>query len=116
MLHDWRLVALLCGALWGSTTPFLKKYSRSYPSLGLRSLLRNWRFVIAWLCNALGSVLFYWALALGQVSRVVIVCKGTEFVFIVLVGREHVSARQLLGAALVAAAIGIMQTSAAAVP
>jgi len=55
---------MLVALMWGTTNPCINRASRdkqadaAAPPPGLLSLLRNWRFVVPFLLNQLGSLLY----------------------------------------------------------
>ena len=121
---------VLTAFLWGATDPLLKlfgksstkspsdtqKTSRNSPPRmrdgfvsetwrELGALLANWKFVLAFLANQLGSVTFVFALVHADLSVAVPVTNGFKFLFNFATGRmlgeEPLNARSALGLAMI---------------
>lgn len=111
----------IVGALWGCTNPFLKQ-SGSGQQLEIKhtgesflarlgrevgQLILNWRFLLPFGLNQLGSVLFLSTLASAGISMAPPLCNSLAFVFTIitarLLGEKELSARTILGMSLVLA-------------
>jgi len=106
-MHATELASLvLVGALWGCTNSFLKQEEEDHADIrnearqqkrgeqgekGLLShlvkLLCNWRFIVPFLLNQSGSLLYYLLLGSTQLSLAVPICNATTFVFTLLTAR-----------------------------
>uniref|UniRef100_A0AAY4A828 Transmembrane protein 234 n=1 Tax=Denticeps clupeoides TaxID=299321 RepID=A0AAY4A828_9TELE len=91
------LCLLLVSALWGGTNPLLKRATegierleRSGVALQLlaevKFLLLNVRYLLPFLLNQSGSVLYYFTLASTELSLAVPVVNSLTFLFTLLVG------------------------------
>ncbi|XP_046567888.1 transmembrane protein 234 homolog isoform X2 [Haliotis rubra] len=85
-------------ALWGSTNPFIKKGSQGIENIKHDSRIRqflaelgflffNWKYLIPFLVNQSGSVLFYITLASAELSLAVPLTNSLTFIFTSLSGR-----------------------------
>lgn len=85
---------LLVAVCWGCTNPFLNAGSKtkksSIPSNAtaiqrikheILSLVLNWRFMVPFLINQLGSVAYVWVLSFAEVSIAHPVCNALAMVF-----------------------------------
>ena len=83
---------LLVGAVWGITNALMKIVDSTYTnSVGEKNLfnffsnlLSNWRWVLAFLFNQIGSLLFYVTLKDADLSLAVPVCQVTTLLFTIL--------------------------------
>mmetsp|Transcript_13940 Transcript_13940/g.35621 ORF Transcript_13940/g.35621 Transcript_13940/m.35621 type:complete len:135 (-) Transcript_13940:491-895(-) len=88
------LSLLAVGAMWGCTNPLLKIGSvglekASSPGDGpiqkfikeLVFMFTNWKYLVPFLMNMSGSLLFYFLLSSVDISLVVPICNGLTFVF-----------------------------------
>ncbi|KAM9320112.1 transmembrane protein 234 [Gastrophryne carolinensis] len=102
---------LLVSVLWGVTNPFLRRgaeglekvkedSSRVWRLLSeARFLICNYRYIIPFLLNQSGSVVFYLTLASTELSLAVPVCNSLALVFTVLTGwilGEHIGGKRAL--------------------
>ena len=121
---------VLTAFLWGATDPLLKLFGKSSAKSAsvrekaaqnaptrmrdgfvsetwreLGALLANWKFVLAFLANQLGSVTFVFALVHADLSVAVPVTNGLKFLFNFATGRmlgeEPLNARSALGLAMI---------------
>ncbi|KAH3697080.1 transmembrane protein 234 homolog [Dreissena polymorpha] len=83
--------------LWGFTNPFIKKGSKGIESIKRSSpirqflaelcfLLSNWRYLVPFLINQSGSVLYYITLASAELSLAVPITNSLTFIFTALSG------------------------------
>ena len=79
---------MLVGAVWGLTNAWMKladaSYTRKEGANELMTLLMNWRWVLAFLSNQMGSILFYLTLKDADLSMAVPTCQATTLVFTVV--------------------------------
>ncbi|KAM8975847.1 transmembrane protein 234 [Pelodytes ibericus] len=89
---------VLVSLLWGATNPFLRKGAeglegvkeeRNFRQLlsEAKFLISNWRYVIPFLLNQSGSVVFYLTLASAELSLAVPVCNSLALVFTLVSGK-----------------------------
>jgi hypothetical protein len=78
------LQCVLVGAVWGFTNALMRLADTNYTKMegnALKTLLLNWRWVLAFLANQSGSVLFYYTLRDSDLSLAVPVCQATTLMF-----------------------------------
>ncbi|XP_032058156.1 transmembrane protein 234 [Aythya fuligula] len=91
-------VLLLVAALWGSTGPFLRTGAAGLEELRHRSRLRqllaeirflglNYKYMVPFLLNQCGSLLFYLTLASADLSLAVPLCNSLALIFTLVTGR-----------------------------
>ncbi|XP_064607194.1 transmembrane protein 234 homolog [Liolophura sinensis] len=84
--------------LWGATNPLIKLGSQGIEKIKennavkqflceFKFLLLNWKYVIPFLVNQCGSVVYYYTLASAEMSLTVPIANSLAFVFTTLVGR-----------------------------
>jgi len=104
MITSGELCSLVAVALlWGSTNPLMGRGSSGiktvkHPNMfvqfiyELKFLLLNWKFVLPFLANQCGSVLFYLTLSSTELSIAVPLTNGLTFLFTSIAGQllgEH---------------------------
>ncbi|XP_072274407.1 transmembrane protein 234 [Pyxicephalus adspersus] len=88
---------LLVAVLWGVTNPFLRKGAEGLERVRedrtvwrllyqAKFLISNYRYIIPFLLNQSGSVVFYLTLATTELSLAVPVCNSLALVFTVVTG------------------------------
>ncbi|XP_053563225.1 transmembrane protein 234 [Bombina bombina] len=99
MVLVWDLCCLLLvSLLWGATNPFLRKGAEGLEVVreqrSLRQLLfdaafliSNYRYVIPFLLNQCGSLVFYFTLASAELSLAVPLCNSMALIFTLITGR-----------------------------
>ncbi|XP_053310740.1 transmembrane protein 234 [Spea bombifrons] len=112
--------------LWGATNPFLRKGAEGLEGVkeerSLKQLLSeasflisNWRYVIPFLLNQSGSVIFYLTLASAELSMAVPICNSLALVFTMVTGKvlgENIGGgRAVLGLFLTTLGISICVAS-----
>ncbi|XP_071794541.1 transmembrane protein 234-like [Asterias amurensis] len=95
----WESVWLIVVALlWGSTNPLMRKGGKGIEDVKRKSklaqffaevkfLLLNWKYILPFLVNQSGSVLFYITLASAELSLAVPLTNALTFLFTTLMGR-----------------------------
>ncbi|XP_033634636.1 transmembrane protein 234-like [Asterias rubens] len=95
----WESVWLIVVALlWGSTNPLMRKGGKGIEDVKRESklaqffaevkfLLLNWKYILPFLVNQSGSVLFYITLASAELSVAVPLTNALTFLFTTLMGR-----------------------------
>ncbi|XP_075460798.1 transmembrane protein 234 isoform X1 [Ascaphus truei] len=89
---------LLVSVLWGATNPFLRRGAEGLEGVKeerrlqqllseARFLISNYRYVIPFLLNQSGSVVFYMTLASAELSLAVPLCNSLALVFTLVTGR-----------------------------
>uniref|UniRef100_A0A8C5LUK9 Transmembrane protein 234 n=1 Tax=Leptobrachium leishanense TaxID=445787 RepID=A0A8C5LUK9_9ANUR len=92
------LSLILVSILWGATNPFLRKGAEGLERVKeqrsvrqflseARFLVSNWRYVIPFMLNQSGSVVFYLTLASAELSLAVPVCNSLALVFTTVTGK-----------------------------
>ncbi|XP_067006461.1 transmembrane protein 234 homolog [Anabrus simplex] len=88
---------VLVGVFWGATNPLIKKGCTGLEKVKARNvvlqfvkellfLLGNWKFVVPFLLNQCGSVLYFFTLSKSDLTMAVPVANSLTFVFTALVG------------------------------
>ena len=83
--------------LWGFTNPFIKRAGSGIESIQkenyvsqffaeLKFLFTNWKYLLPFFINQLGSVVFYITLSSAELSLAVPITNSLTFVFTVLAG------------------------------
>ncbi|XP_038073982.1 transmembrane protein 234-like [Patiria miniata] len=95
----WEAVSLIAVALlWGATNPLMKKGGEGIQRVHrgnriaqfgaeLKFLVFNWKYILPFLVNQSGSVLFYLTLASAELSLAVPITNALTFIFTTLMGR-----------------------------
>ncbi|XP_072356427.1 transmembrane protein 234 isoform X2 [Scyliorhinus torazame] len=89
---------LLVALLWGGTNPFLKKgteglekvQSRNFVTqlfAEMRFLFLNYKYLVPFLLNQSGSVIYYFTLASTDLSLAVLLSNSLTFLFTLLTGK-----------------------------
>lgn len=110
--------------LWGITDPLLKKFGTGFnersPDSGnygfVRNLIReilflltNWKYVLTFISNQIGSVTFLWTLARCQMSVAVPVTNSLKFVTTFVTGQclgeQKLNAKTLSGLILIVSGV-----------
>lgn len=110
--------------LWGITDPLLKKFGTGFnersPDSGnygfVRNLVReilflltNWKYVLTFISNQIGSVTFLWTLARCQMSVAVPVTNSLKFVTTFVTGQclgeQKLNAKTLSGLILIVSGV-----------
>ncbi|KAI1287670.1 putative transmembrane protein [Halotydeus destructor] len=89
------LFPVFVSAIWGLSTPFLRKQSKGIENVRdpnrnwfynfykeLRFLVTNYKYLAAFLTNQLGSILFVFALGMFDLSLVVPLVNSMTFIFV----------------------------------
>lgn len=85
------------GVLWGATNPFLKRTSKGIENVKADNafsqfiqeivfLFSNWKYMVTFLLNQSGSVLYYFSLQSTDLTVAVPVSNSSTFVWTALVG------------------------------
>ncbi|XP_068124978.1 transmembrane protein 234 [Hyperolius riggenbachi] len=88
---------LLVSLMWGVTNPFLRSGAAGVESVReerkvwrlfsqARFLISNYRYIIPFLLNQCGSMVFYFTLASTELSLAVPICNSLALVFTVVTG------------------------------
>lgn len=108
--------------LWGSTNPLIRKGSRGIEDIHRPSrigqffaevlfLLSNWKYLIPFLLNQSGSVVYYLTLASADLSVAVPVTNSLTMIITTLTGRllgeDNINAGTFLGMMLVVCGVSI---------
>ncbi len=83
-------IGLLClvAFFWGTSNPLMKKVSADDPAkptgsnspiMHILSLFKRWKFVLAYLYDQAGSMLYYYALQTTDLSTAVPIANGLTF-------------------------------------
>lgn len=90
--------AVLVALLWGITNPLMKKGGEGIEKIKqsnlllqflaeLKHLFLNWKYLLPFILNQSGSVLFYVTLASSELSLVVPVVNSLTFLFTTITGK-----------------------------
>ena len=122
--HAFWLVAV--AIVWGSTNPLMKKGSAGIENithknrimqqmLEIKFLICKWQYVLAFLLNQSGSVLYYFTLSQSDISLAVPITNSMTFLVTGLVGRlmgERLSSRwTYVGMAMVLSGVALCVAS-----
>ncbi|XP_022313507.2 transmembrane protein 234 homolog [Crassostrea virginica] len=88
---------ILVAAMWGATNPFIKRGSRGIENIRengkvrqflmeLKFLICNWKYIVPFVINQSGSVLYYLTLASAELSLAVPITNSLTFLFTILSG------------------------------
>ncbi|XP_045455841.1 transmembrane protein 234 homolog [Melitaea cinxia] len=88
---------VLTGVLWGCTNPFIKQGTKGLRKVHADSLLGqayaevtfllgNWRYVVPWLVNQLGSLVYLFAIQRVPLSLAMPAANSLAFAFTALTG------------------------------
>ncbi|XP_026750743.2 transmembrane protein 234 homolog [Galleria mellonella] len=110
---------VLTGALWGCTNPFIRQGTKGLRDVKAKSklgqayaevahLLRNWRYIVAWIVNQSGSLAYVAAVRRAPLSLAVPAANGLAFAFTAVVGaaagaEQPLDRGSILGVALIVA-------------
>lgn len=94
MSAGWFIVV---AAMWGATNPFIKKGSSGIENvredgkvwqflMELKFLITNWKYIVPFLVNQCGSVLYYLTLASAELSVAVPITNSLTFLFTIISG------------------------------
>nr|XP_012546469.1 transmembrane protein 234 homolog isoform X2 [Bombyx mori] len=122
---------MITGVLWGCTNPFIRQGTRGLRDIKSDTLvgqvraeiwflLSNWKYVVPWLVNQAGSLVYLAAVQRAPLSVAVPVASGVTFALTALTGAaagldKALDTRSALGTALVLAGTALCcwnQTSA----
>lgn len=89
---------VVVAALWGATNPFIKQGSKGIEKIKTESkflqfiaelnfLFLNWKYLVPFLLNQTGSVVYYITLGSTDISLAVPITNSLTFVFTILSGR-----------------------------
>ncbi|CAG2122341.1 unnamed protein product [Medioppia subpectinata] len=110
------LLLVITGIVWGISTPLLKRYSQDIDDvhhsnpiiqfiLQLKSMFTNWRYLLSFVFNQSGSVLYTISLSYNPITIAVPITNALNFIFVVIsgpiFGETTLDFRSLLGASLV---------------
>lgn len=113
---------VLVAFLWGSTNPLIKKGSAGIENIKrsnavwqflaeLKFLVLNWKYIIPFLINQSGSLVYYLTLASADLSLAVPITNSLTFLFTTMVGQilgEKVASKETcLGMVLVMLGVGL---------
>ncbi|XP_059510401.1 transmembrane protein 234 [Stegostoma tigrinum] len=101
---------LLVALLWGGTNPFLKKGTEGIEKVKSRNvviqlfvemkfLFLNYKYLVPFLLNQSGSVIYYYTLASTDLSLAVLLSNSLTFLFTLLTGKllgEEIGGKQAL--------------------
>ncbi|XP_078279523.1 transmembrane protein 234 isoform X2 [Rhinoraja longicauda] len=104
----------LVSLLWGATNPFLKKGTEGIEKVQsgncvtqllaeMKFLVLNYKYLIPFLLNQSGSLLFYFTLASTDLSLAVLLTNSLTFVFTALTGKllgENIGGKQAMAGML----------------
>ncbi|XP_060849039.1 transmembrane protein 234 homolog isoform X2 [Rhopalosiphum padi] len=107
-MEDSILQLLIVGVLWGSTNPFLKaatskiKRNKTFSIISeVTNHVTNWHYLIPFIINQCGSLLFYFTLKYSDISLAVPIANGVSFVSTsivgTLIGEEKPKFRTMVG-------------------
>ncbi|XP_022168730.1 transmembrane protein 234 homolog [Myzus persicae] len=105
---DTILQLFIVGVLWGSTNPFLKaatnkvKRNKTFNLISeVTDHITNWHYLIPFLINQCGSLLFYFTLKYSDISLAVPIANGVSLVSTsivgTLIGEEKPKLRTMVG-------------------
>ncbi|XP_067867867.1 transmembrane protein 234 [Heterodontus francisci] len=101
---------LLVALLWGGTNPFLKKGTEGIEKVKSRNfvtqlfaemkfLFLNYKYLVPFLLNQSGSVIYYFTLASTDLSLAVVLSNSLTFLFTLLTGKllgEDIGGKQAM--------------------
>ncbi|GFR88334.1 transmembrane protein 234-like [Elysia marginata] len=111
---------VVVAALWGMTNPLLKKNSKGIEDINRDGkfsqmmaefffLVSNWKYIVSFVMNQTGSVVYYLTLASADLTLAVPITNSMTFMFTALsshlLGEKHLNFNTLLGIALVAVGV-----------
>ncbi|KAJ0171596.1 hypothetical protein K1T71_013146 [Dendrolimus kikuchii] len=118
LLQEIRLL-VVTGAFWGCTNPFIKKGTKGLRDVKantvvgqawaeIRFLLTNWKYVIPWLVNQVGSLVYLLAVQRAPLSVAVPTANSLAFVFTAVTGatfgaEEPLDFRSIMGIVFIVA-------------
>lgn len=115
-------IFVVVGFLWGATNPLIKRGSVGIDAieannkltkllLELKFMVTRWQYILPFLLNQMGSVLYVFALQKSELSVAVPIANSCSFLFTAIVAmclREKAPTRNgLIGMALIALGISI---------
>lgn len=113
---------IIVAALWGGTNPLIKRGSQGIESIHHSSpvkqffaelwfLITNWRYLLPFVANQSGSVIYYITLGSADLSVAVPITNSLTFIFTAisghLLGERIKSTKTLLGMVLVIAGVTV---------
>lgn len=116
---------VLVGIIWGVTNPFIRRGTTGVDKIECESsvqktlfeikfLITRWQYIVPFLINQCGSVLYVYALQYAHLSVAVPVANSCTFLFTALtamiLGEQKHSIKTYIGIALVAVGITICMT------
>jgi drug/metabolite transporter (DMT)-like permease len=116
---------LLVSLLWGATNPFLKRGSIGIEDiehknrilkfmLEMKFLFFNWRYMLPFVMNQLGAVLYYTTIGKADITLAVPITNSLTFIFTTLFGHllgEKISKWTITGVAMVTTGVVLCVTS-----
>ncbi|RUS86946.1 hypothetical protein EGW08_005271 [Elysia chlorotica] len=114
------LCLITVAALWGTTNPFLKKNSKGIEEIkkdGRMSqmlaefffLVTNWRYILSFVMNQTGSLVYYITLSSADLTLAVPITNSMTFIFTALsshaLGEQKLNFNTLVGITLVAVGV-----------
>ncbi|XP_025424848.1 transmembrane protein 234 homolog [Sipha flava] len=107
-MEDTIFQLFIVGILWGGTNPFLKAATNKVKrNKGLNFIsevtdhLTNWNYLVPFIINQCGSLLFYFTLKYSDISLAVPIANGVSFVSTsivgTLIGEEKPKFRTMMG-------------------
>lgn len=116
---------VLVGILWGATNPFIRRGTTGVDEieadsslwktfLEIKFLITRWQYIVPFLINQCGSVLYVYALQHTHLSVAVPVANSCTFLFTaltaMLLGEQKHSRKTYIGIGLVSVGIAICMT------
>lgn len=110
------------GLLWGATNPLIKRGSKGIDSVKsdskllrifeeIKFLITTWQYIIPFLCNQCGSLLYVCALQNSELSMAVPIANSCTFLFTALtaicLGEQLPNIMSSIGIALIAMGVAI---------
>lgn len=116
------IALVVVGFLWGATNPLIKSGSAGIQEihtdnkfrkiiLEIKFLVTTWQYILPFLCNQLGSVLYVYTLQESELSMAVPIANSCSFLFTALMamylGEQRPNRLSFLGMALIIAGISV---------
>lgn len=116
------IALIIVGFLWGATNPLIKcgsagiqqidtdnKFRRIY--LEIKFLVTRWQYILPFLCNQCGSLLYVYTLQESELSMAVPIANSCSFLFTALMamylGEQKPNKMSFIGMALISIGIFI---------
>lgn len=116
------IVFVIVGFLWGATNPLIKRGSTGIDQikadtkiknifLQFKFMITNWGYIVPFLLNQSGSILYVFALQRSELSMAVPISNSCSFLFTammaIMLGEQKPSRNAFIGMALIAIGISI---------